>query len=52
MRSAGLSVEILIEYVTLFEQGDETSEARKELLIEQRKELIVKNADARINKEF
>lgn len=36
MRSAGLPVEILIEYVKLFEQGDETIEARKSLLIEQR----------------
>jgi DNA-binding transcriptional MerR regulator len=37
MRSAGLPVEVLIEYVTLFKQGDETIEARKELLIDQRK---------------
>ncbi|MEZ0537935.1 MerR family transcriptional regulator [Caldicellulosiruptoraceae bacterium PP1] len=39
MRNAGLPIETLIEYVTLFQQGDETIEARKELLIEQRKEL-------------
>jgi DNA-binding transcriptional MerR regulator len=42
MRSAGLPIEVLIEYVTLFEQGNETIEARKELLIEQRKLLIEK----------
>lgn len=36
MRSAGLPVEILIEYVSLFLQGDETFDARKALLIEQR----------------
>jgi DNA-binding transcriptional MerR regulator len=34
MRGAGLPIEALIEYVTLFQQGDETIEARKELLIE------------------
>lgn len=42
MRSAGLPIEVLIEYVTLFQQGDETANARKELLIEQRKQLIKK----------
>ncbi|GMA97283.1 MerR family transcriptional regulator [Pelosinus sp. IPA-1] len=45
MRSAGLPIEVLIEYVGLFQQGNETAEARKELLIEQRKELIVKLED-------
>nr|WP_277998231.1 MerR family transcriptional regulator [Zhaonella formicivorans] len=42
MRSAGLPIEVLIEYVTLFQQGDATIEARKELLIEQRKQLIAR----------
>jgi DNA-binding transcriptional MerR regulator len=37
MRSAGLPIEVLIEYVTLFKKGDDTVEARKELLTEQRK---------------
>jgi len=36
MQSAGLPVEILIEYVALFQKGDGTIEARKALLIEQR----------------
>lgn len=45
MRSAGLSIEVLIEYVALFQQGDETTEARKELLIEQRKQLILRMED-------
>lgn len=36
MRSAGLPIEVLIEYVQLFRQGDKTISARKELLIEQR----------------
>jgi DNA-binding transcriptional MerR regulator len=40
MRSAGLPVEVLIEYVRLVQQGDKTIEARKEILIEQRKLLM------------
>jgi DNA-binding transcriptional MerR regulator len=42
MRSAGLPIEVLIEYVTLFQKGDETAGARKELLVEQRKILFDK----------
>lgn len=42
MRSAGLPIEALIEYVTLFQKGDETVKARKEILIEQRKHLLEK----------
>lgn len=34
---AGLPIKVLIEYVILFKRGDETIEARKNLLIEQRK---------------
>ncbi|KZL90443.1 MerR family transcriptional regulator [Clostridium magnum] len=45
MRSAGLPIEVLIEYVTLFQKGDETIEARKEILTEQRKQLIEKMED-------
>ncbi len=44
MRTAGLSIEILIEYVNLFNKGDETRNAREELLHEQRK-LIVEKID-------
>jgi len=40
MRGAGLPVEVLIEYVALVQQGDKTIEARKEILIEQRKLLV------------
>jgi len=36
MRSAGLPIEVLIEYVALVQQGDQTIEARKEILKEQR----------------
>jgi MerR family transcriptional regulator, aldehyde-responsive regulator len=39
MRSAGLPVEVLIEYVALVQQGDRTIEARKEILREQREQL-------------
>ncbi|KJD44125.1 MerR family transcriptional regulator [Paenibacillus terrae] len=45
MRGVGLPVEILIEYVGLFQQGDETMDARKELLIEQRKQLKTRMED-------
>jgi DNA-binding transcriptional MerR regulator len=45
MRGAGLPIEVLIEYVSLFQQGDETIEARKVLLVEQRKQLIEKMED-------
>ena len=36
MRSAGLPIEVLIEYVALIEQGDLTIQARKEILKKQR----------------
>lgn len=42
MRSAGLPIETLIEYVGLVLQGDQTIEARKEILIEQRDQVIAK----------
>ena len=42
MRSAGLPVEVLIEYVGLVQQGDKTIEARKEILKEQRELLLVR----------
>lgn len=42
MRSSGMPIEALIEYVALFAKGDETIAARKELLVEQRKRLKAK----------
>ncbi len=45
MRAAGLPIEVLIEYVSLFQQGDETLEARKEILIEQRNQLTKRIED-------
>ena len=35
MRSAGLPIEVLTEYVELVQQGDYTNEARKQILINQ-----------------
>ena len=45
MRKAGVQIEALIEYVALFRQGDETMDARKTILIEQRKRLVRKMQD-------
>lgn len=42
MRSAGVQIEALIEYVALFQQGDETIQARKALLMEQRDQLVAR----------
>jgi len=42
MRSAGLPIEVLIEYVGLVQQGDKTIEARKEILTEQREQLLAR----------
>ena len=42
MRDAGVEIEILIEYMSLFEKGKSTVEARKKLLEEQREKLLVK----------
>lgn len=40
MRSAGLTVEVLVEYVRLFIEGDDTIQARLSLLAEQREQLL------------
>ena len=45
VRSAGVQIEALIEYVALFQQGDETIGARKALLIEQRDQLVERMAE-------
>ena len=45
MRSAGLPVEVLIEYVGLVQQGDKTIEARKEILKEQRELLAARMSE-------
>ena len=45
MRAAGVQIEALIEYVNLFQQGDRTIDARKELLKEQRCPLAARMAE-------
>jgi DNA-binding transcriptional MerR regulator len=42
MRSAGLPIEVLIEYMQLVQQGDETIEDRKEILKLQREQLAAR----------
>lgn len=43
MRKAGVQIEALVEYVALFEQGTETVNARKNILVEQRAPAFGKN---------
>lgn len=45
MRTAGLPINVLTEYFALVQQGDETIEARKEILQEQRAQLVAKMAE-------
>ncbi|MDR0703892.1 MAG: MerR family transcriptional regulator [Planctomycetaceae bacterium] len=40
MRSAGVQVEALVEYVALFQQGESTHSDRKQILVEQRNQLV------------
>jgi DNA-binding transcriptional MerR regulator len=42
MRSAGLPIEVLIDYMGLVQQGDQTIQARKEILKEQRELLVAR----------
>jgi len=45
MRSAGLPIEVLVEYIELFQQGDATLLVRKRLLVEQRDQLMARMQD-------
>ena len=45
MRAAGLPIEVLIEYYELVQQGDNTIEARKNILQEQRSQLLARMAE-------
>ena len=45
MRNAGLPIEVLTKYFALLQQGDETIEARKVILEEQRTRLVAKMAE-------
>ena len=47
MRSAGVQIDALAQYVKLFVQGDDTIEQRKNILIEQRKKLEEKIKEQR-----
>ncbi|MBN1449830.1 MAG: MerR family transcriptional regulator [Anaerolineales bacterium] len=42
MRTAGLPVEVLIKYYRLVQQGDDTMEARKAILVEQRAKILAR----------
>lgn len=45
MRSAGLPIDVLIDYMELVQQGDTTIEARKEILVTQREQLASRMAE-------
>ncbi len=51
MRSAGVEIEILIEYMSLMEKGKTTVEARKKLLKEQREKLLEKQKNINMTLE-
>lgn len=42
MRTAGLSLDVLIKYVGLVQAGESTMDARKKILIEEREKLLAK----------
>ena len=42
MRSAGVSVETLVEYVKLFHEGDSTIMKRKQLLMDEREKIVIR----------
>lgn len=57
MRSAGVQIDALIEYVALFRQGDSTMAQRKAILVEQRDQLASRIAEMqrsldRLNKKI
>ena len=45
MRTAGLPIDVLIQYYARVQQGDETIEARKEILQDQRDKVMAKIAE-------
>ena len=45
MRRAGVQIEALIQYVALFRQGEDTADARKAILVEQREQLLERMAN-------
>lgn len=47
MRESGVQIEALVEYVTLFQEGEHTAAARFEILVEQREKLAAKLEEMR-----
>lgn len=45
MRASGVQIDALVEYVALFQRGDETIDARKALLIQQRDLMMTRMAE-------
>ena len=52
MRRAGVQIEALIHYVALFRQGEQTADARKAILVEQREQLTARMADMQTSLEL
>lgn len=44
LRNAGMTIEVLVEFVKLYREGGQSTEARKSLLIDQREDLLDKIA--------
>ncbi|MCM1259908.1 MAG: MerR family transcriptional regulator [Prevotella sp.] len=42
MRNAGISIEALVKYIKLFDEGDQTAGQRKQILIDEREKLKIK----------
>ncbi len=52
MRSVGLSIDVLIEYFKLVQQGEKTIEARKEILQAQRAQLVARMEEMQKTLDF
>jgi DNA-binding transcriptional MerR regulator len=52
LRSVGLPIDVLIKYFKLVQQGDRTIEDRKEILIEQRAQLVAKMEEMQETLDF
>lgn len=51
MRKSGVQIDALIQYVSLFQEGDATLDARKNLLIDQRNQLAERMKDMQASLE-
>ena len=51
MRKAGIQVEVLVDYVQLYQQGPETKKARKKLLMEEYRRLEARITELQLLKE-